>query len=200
MELSELWSILVRRWATILALLVVGVLVALGISYLTPTKYAATSEIFVGTKAASGADAYAAAMFSTQRVNSYVHLADSDQVTAAVVKKLKLGAAKADDLRSAISASVVQDTVVMDITVTWPDAKQAERIARETATQLTKEINRVEAAPDQKKALFHSDIIGKPTTATKVSPRLPINLLAGGLIGLLVGLAVAVIRRPVDHG
>lgn len=208
MELADLWSSIAHRWRVVVAFLALGLLGALAIVLFSPTKYAATSQVFVGTKASTGSDAYAASIFATNRVQSYATIADTPLLLQPVIDTLHLKTTPAK-LADDVHASVVSGTVVIDVTAEASTGQQAEQIAGAVADQLVAESARLEneqLTKKQEKAgltappqLFRASILGAPSPATKASPRTTLDVVAGGLIGLLVGLGVASMRGPVQR-
>src|ERR1700709_236697 len=113
-------------------------------------QYAATAR--------NSSDALQGSQFSQQRVASYADVVSGLELSQRVIDSLGLKTS-ATDLSKKIQASVVPDTVVLKITVTDPDPKQAQRINQGVVTQLQGFIGELETPPGQKVPLLKASVV-----------------------------------------
>ena len=94
---------------------------------------------------------------------------------------------------------MVPDTVLLKIQVIDADPKMAQAINKQVVTNLLDLIEEIETDPGKKTANLKGTIVGPATLPTSpISPNPFRNLLLGGILGLLLGLALAVIRELLD--
>lgn len=191
MELKSYVSMIRNRRLAIVASTLAGLVLALGFTFLQTPLYEAKSQLFITVKAgASASDAYQSNEFAEKRVTSYVSLATSARVLEAVAEELELsGGAQA--LLKKVKAATPPQTVLIDITASDPDPQQAVRIANSAANQLIAAVNATEDLRFVGLSVFEEAMA--PNSPT--SPKLPVNLVLGTLLGLLVGLGYALLRE-----
>lgn len=209
MTLQDYMTLLRRSWLLIAIATVVGALIALGLSLAMTPVYQAQSQLFVSVKSAGAAgDAYSGGLFVQQRVKSYVDVVDSPAVLDPVIKELELDKNYVT-LAGQVSAQTPPNTVLLNVTATDTSPIQAARIANATATSYAQEIARLEGAatkdglprlgsnqsqiPVQATVIKPAEVPGAP-----ISPRTQLNLLLGALLGLLLGVGIAVLRHTLD--
>jgi succinoglycan biosynthesis transport protein ExoP len=198
-ELREYIRILRRSWILILLALLLGVGAAAGYSLVQTPEYRASSKVFVSTQSAGTVqDLSQGSSFTQQAVKSYADVVATPVVLEPVIARLGLDAT-AESLAPRITATAALDTVIIEIAVQDEQAESAATIANAVARSFT----------DVVAELTPLDTNGQPqvkiTTlqearipATPVSPRVPLNLALGALIGLALGVAVSVLRSTLD--
>lgn len=212
----RIWAV-VRRNAWILALFtVLGVAGAWGVSMLMPTKYTSTASVFVSVDSdGSISDAYQSTQFAEQRMQSYAQLVSGDVLAEQVIKDLNLDMTPRG-LTKELEATVVQDTVVMEISATDTDAAQAQRIASDAVKVLSNQAEQLEARTDNNDNKGNSksrsssnqqsttapriSLINSPEKATQPSsPKMAMNLILGGVLGFLVACILVALRFFLDR-
>ena len=212
----RIWAV-VRRNAWILALFtVLGVAGAWGVSMLMPTKYTSTASVFVSVDSdGSISDAYQSTQFAEQRMQSYAQLVSGDVLAEQVIKDLNLDMTPRD-LTKELEATVVQDTVVLEISATDTDAAQAQRIASDAVKVLSNQAEQLEARTDNNDNKGNSksrsssnqqsttapriSLINSPEKATQPSsPKMAMNLILGGVLGFLGACILVALRFFLDR-
>ncbi len=199
MDFKQFVLVLRRRWRSVVVVFLAGLAVAGGISYLMTPKYESTSNVIVSVNAGSVQEASNGAFFLTSRVKSYAGLARSTELASRVIDVLDLDSSPAE-LSEQISTEVVQETSTIAITVTDEDPREAQRIADVVTSEFqayAEEIETIGATGESQIALHVTDPPEYEPSA--VSPDWVLNMLAGGLIGLLLGIALAVSRELLDR-
>jgi len=141
-----------------------AILAAGAYSILATPQYHSKARLFISTDVSSQENAYAAAIFSQQRVTSYADLAKSGQVLSEVIRKLNLDLTTTE-LASKISASVPVNTVIIDIEAKDPSARTAQQIAQAEAESLATYIGTVETPTGDGEILFKVAEVFEPAGA-----------------------------------
>lgn len=213
MTLLDLFHLTRRNFRLILAFTVAGVLAAAGYSALQPQVYTASaSGYIVAASGGSISGAYSGDTLAAARAKRYVPLAD----TGTVGKRIDEALEGTGFARTGISASIITDSNIMQITANGSSIEQAKAVADAGVKAMAAEIHRMEtldpAEIDANVDVTSVDEI--PTTgaaaialvpfqeatgsSNAVSPNWRLNLLIGLGIGLLLGFAAAVAWKALD--
>jgi receptor protein-tyrosine kinase len=181
------------------ALLLVAVGASAAYSFTATPQYESTSKVFITADVRSASDAYVVSLFTAGRVQSYADLATSAELMDLVIDDLGLNL-DASQMAAKIKATVIPDTLRIAITSTDPDPQMAQAITRSTADQLTGYLVDLET-PEGATTSQVSARVTDPATlgTTPVSPKPVLNLVVAGLIGLILGLALAIARDVLDR-
>lgn len=200
MELRDYIRILRKSWVLILLLTLVGIGAASAYSIAQTPKYSATSKVFVSTQNGGTTSELAQGnSFTVQRVKTYSALASTPIVLLPVIAELGLDVNEGT-LGKQISASAPLDTSNIEITVTDDDPVLAADIANATAASLTRVVSSIEtpdtadAVSPVKLTLTQQAIV----PAKPVSPNVPLNIALGALVGLAIGVGIAVLRETLE--
>lgn len=200
MEIQDYLKILKARWIIIAVTVVVAILGALGASLLTTPLYESSARMFVSTSGGTSvSETYQGNLFSQQRVASYSELVTSEALATRVLAVLPLNLTPSQ-LAAKVKASSTPDTVLFDITVSDASPSTARDIANAMASELTAQVEELETPADG-----GSPSAGVKTfqqadeSSTPVSPKTKRNLALGAAVGLLLGIALAVLRDRLDN-
>ncbi|WP_404431368.1 polysaccharide biosynthesis tyrosine autokinase [Microbacterium lacus] len=199
MELTDYIRILRKNWIIILVATALGLALAALFTWTRTPVYQAQSTVFVSTQAGGTvAEMQQGQNFTQSRVTTYANLVTTPIVMNPVIAQLDLETT-ASRLATSISASSPLNTTLITITVEDTDALRAAEIANALAASLTNAVESIETPND-------SDT--SPVRLTRVkdalpplapsSPNPPLNLVLGGLIGLALGIGIAVLRAVLD--
>jgi receptor protein-tyrosine kinase len=201
-DFKQLLLILRRRWRSVIGVLVL----ALGLSAVLSTvvlepKYESKSRIFLSVDVRDTTDAYTALFFANTRATSYAILAKSSELAVRIIETLDLDMSP-EELSDLISAEVVEATSLIEVTVTADAPRDAQAIADVATGELTAFIAELETpgGGSAEDAPIQANVTDEATyQPSPVSPQLGLNLAAAGLIGLMLGLALAVAREVLDR-
>ncbi|HWU31854.1 MAG TPA: Wzz/FepE/Etk N-terminal domain-containing protein, partial [Marmoricola sp.] len=129
MTVSEYLRRVFRHWRSIVTIAALFVIAVSVFSVLQKPKYQSNASVFV-SNANANADigvAMAASVYAQQKVMSYAAVASSLPMAEDVQQRLPFSAS-VSQIEAAISATAVYGTVIIDLTVTWPDARQAQQV------------------------------------------------------------------------
>lgn len=191
-----------RGWVTIALLGLLGLVVGAAVSFVLPSRYEASSDVFFSVRAGDSLNELSQGnTFVESRIRSYASIVTSPLVLQPVIDQLGLDTTVAG-LAKQVEADPQLDTVILRITATSGDPAEAAAIANDTVRSLSSAVAQVEEAG-------RDDLEGAPTvqltvTSEAVAPTQPAspNKLVFAALGALVGLAggavVAILRGRVD--
>lgn len=202
MELRDYLRILHKHWISIVAITLIGVLAAAGLSILSTPKYDATTQIYVSVRGESGAVGELAqgSSLARQSVATYAGIVTTESVLGPVVDTLRLKETSTQ-LAAQVSASAPANQSLINITVTDSDPEQAATLANAIGQSLTSVIeNQLEAGTGDDTPSLVSLSTVQPALVPTVpsSPNLRLNLVLGALVGLALGVGFAVLRSTLD--
>lgn len=200
MDLSDYLVALRRSWAWILISVLLCVSAAALYAFTAPTRYAASSELYVSADSGGSAQELVNAnAYVLRQVQSYVRLADSEIVLDKVIDELDLDTTPAE-LGSRVTAAVPPETVLLSITVSDSDPVRAADTANAIARTLQDVVSQLEpaqtASGDSVIRLTTVDQARPPTHPEE--PQRELILLLGLLSGLALGFASAVLRHTLN--
>jgi capsular exopolysaccharide synthesis family protein len=198
-DFKELLRVAQRRWLTIVAFFLLS-LIAAGVSTFVQTpQYESTSRIFISTDTTNSTDAFYASGFTSQRVKSYAQLATSRELMQRVIAKLNLDLTPAQ-LASKISSTVSTETVIILVTVTDPSPAVAQQIGKAESEALAQYLSELETPAGSSTPMTKATVVDPASyNAAQVSPRPLLNLVIAAMIGLLLGIAIAIVRDLLDN-
>jgi capsular exopolysaccharide synthesis family protein len=198
MQLRDYLRTARQHWWLVLAVTVVALLSAVVVNVRTTPQYAASVTFFITTPNRGVTDAYQGGLFSQQRVKSYADLLTSDRLAAEIVVKEAVGL-DAAQVQSRISAEPVPDTVLLEATVVDRYRARALRVAHGLARQFKALVESLETPQGAAASAVKVEVIAGPRLqAEPVAPRPWRNLAIALLLGLIAGLAAAVLRELLD--
>ncbi|MDZ5620018.1 polysaccharide biosynthesis tyrosine autokinase [Nocardioides bizhenqiangii] len=199
MDFKQFLLVLRRRWRSAVAVFLLAVGISTGISLAITPQYESTAKVFLAVDVRNATDAYAATLFLSTRAESYADLAGSSELAERVIDVLDLDMTAAE-LSGRISSEVIEETSLITITVTDPDARQAQKIADVVTSEFQTYTEELETPGDGGESQIDVRLTDAPEyNPDPVKPNLVLNIVAGALIGLLLGIALAVAREVLDR-
>lgn len=200
MELRDYITVLRKGWILILVLALVGVAAAATYSLAKKPVYAASAQVFVSTQSSgSVSDLVQGSTFTQQRVTTYANLVTTPIVLLPVISSLKLKMT-ASELATLISADAPLNTTLIQITANSTSAVEAANIANATSQSLTNVVQDIEATgADDTSTVKLTRVQEAQVPAAPFSPKVPLNIVLGLLVGLALGVGIAVLRQTLDN-
>jgi capsular exopolysaccharide synthesis family protein len=197
--LSHYVRALLRRWYVVVAGLLVGGGLAVGLLQAITPQYESNIQLFVS---ASGVTDLASATqsneFSQQRTASYAQLLQGRDLAAEVVADLGLERTP-EELIEQLTVQVLPETVLLDVTVTDPSPERALSIAESIGRQFRAFVDDLETPAGAAAPSVEVSVVATPQLPREPSSPVPAQIVLGGLLlGTLAGAAVAVIRDRLD--
>jgi capsular exopolysaccharide synthesis family protein len=197
-ELRDYMRIARRRWRIIISCLIITMSAAAAVTAEMTPQYQSTSQIFVSSSSSSSSDAYQGNLFSTQRVASYADLITGKELAQRVISSRHLDMTS-DELSAKVTASTVPDTVLLNISVTDPDPETAQRLTQAYSQELSDLVAELETPPGKTTPVLKATIVDSADLpASAVSPQPVRNLGLAAVLGLLLGIGIAVLREILD--
>ncbi|HEX6876402.1 MAG TPA: Wzz/FepE/Etk N-terminal domain-containing protein, partial [Nocardioidaceae bacterium] len=198
MELRDYLRIARRRWKLIVGCVVVALAVSALVTFRTTPEYSSSARLFVSTTQNDSADAYQGSLFSAQRVTSYADLASGRELASRVIDRLGLDM-QPNELSDKVTATVVPETVILEVSVTDPNPRLAQRLTQAVADELTGFVTDLETPTGKTSAPLKATIVDSASLPeSPVTPQPIRNLALAGVLGLLLGLGAAVLRELLD--
>ncbi|PPG33460.1 polysaccharide biosynthesis tyrosine autokinase [Pseudoclavibacter sp. RFBB5] len=202
MELRDYLRILHKNWIIILICTLAGVAAGAGASLLMTPKYESQAQLYVSVRASDGTEVQGlnqGTTFARQAVQSYTTVVDKEIVTSRVVEELGLDRTPAQ-LATQITATNQVNTVVIEISVIDEDPQLAATLANSVATNfIDVVVNELEKPEGGAPSLVKIEPVQSAEVPTSpISPRVSLNVIIGALLGLAIGVGVAVLRQLVD--
>ncbi|MCJ0892093.1 polysaccharide biosynthesis tyrosine autokinase [Rhodococcus sp. ARC_M5] len=200
MEIREYWRILRAGWWIVALATVIGIAGGYAYTFFTTPQYQACARLFVTTEGGSSVgEAYQNNLFSQERVSSYAGLATSTQVAQRAVDQLQLQGSAAD-LRSRITATPIEKTVLLDLCATDPDPEVAQALTNAVAGQLTQVVQELETSQRGGDPAAGATIVDQgDVPSAPIGMGLTTALGLGGAMGFVLGLALALLRGLLDR-
>lgn len=197
MELNfqDLLQLYLRRWKLLVLCVIIGVVIALGITMFAVTPmYRAEATIYVNNNRISQDQDYLTSTdlsASIHLVKGYLILSTSDAVLEKVAEELG-GDYSAAKIRSAISVEQLEETVIFALRVVHPDPEEAARVANKLAEVIP------QVGPNVIKGSSAAVIDTAKVPTGIYSPSYSRNILLGALGGLLAAMIYVTILYLKD--
>jgi polysaccharide biosynthesis transport protein len=198
-ELKDYIRVIRKRWQIIVAVMLVTVAGAALATVLSPNVYEAQTLLFVSTSGGNDSSALlSGSSFTQQRVLSYADVITTPTVLDPVIETLQLNTTAAD-LGAQITATVPLNTVMIQVAVQNTNPQMAAAVAGAVGKQFTKTVADLESVTKGQFSPVKVTIVSAPTVPTApISPKRTRNLALGGVLGLLLGLGLALLRDLLD--
>nr|WP_210503000.1 polysaccharide biosynthesis tyrosine autokinase [Nocardioides sp. SYSU D00778] len=198
MELADYLRILRRRWRLVMATVLLVVVAAALVTWRTTPQYQSTTQLFISTSASSSAEAYQGNLFSSQRLASYADLATGTELATRVVSATG-SSLSPKELAAKVTAQASPDTVLLSISVTDPDPEVAQQLTQTYGEELVALVAELETPPGQSRPVLKGTIVDAASLpGGPISPNPVRNLSLALVLGLLLGVGLAVVRELLD--
>lgn len=154
-------------------------------NFVEPT-YKATVTMYVNNNAetSSGSVSSTNLAVALQLTKSYVNIIQSESVLDKVVEKAQLTSVDAAYIRRMMSAEVMAETEMFEVSIISPNPKMSADIANAIATYAPEEIRQIIEGSNAK-VVDYAKVPERPHSPNKAT-----NTILGGLIGALLAVAV----------
>lgn len=200
MELSDYIRILRKSWLVIVITTLLGLAAAAGYSLTRTPLYESQSVVFVQSQAGTTvSELQQGSTFAQARITTYVSLVREPVVMNPVITELKLDTS-ADQLATLVKSSNPLNSTLIEITVQNADPVLAADIANALGASLAAAVERIDTPAGQDQSPIKLTRVRDAVAAyTPVSPNVPLNLALGVLVGLALGVGIAVLRSVLDN-
>ena len=200
MSLSNFLTVLRRRIRWVVGVFVLAVTGAILLSTLLPRTYEATAELYVSVTTAQGVDDLAnGARFTREQMASFASLALTPRVLAPVARDFDISGG-ADGLEDRVTVQASDSTVVIALTVSDADPARAADLANAVADEAAGVVEELAPRdPEDGRSTVRVSVV-RPATVPEFasSPDTILNVAAGTVLGLTLGILLALAREAVD--
>lgn len=195
-DLSRLMSTLKKNIVSIIIWAILGLAVSLGsVFLLIEPKYSSNVDILVNQKADNAQVQYAAQQADLQAINTYKDVLTKPIILTPVLKEVKRTdnyQGNLNTLEKAIKVKNQTNSQVVTVTVTDKNAYVAADIANTIGKVFTKKVKKMMQV-DNVTIVSNAKVSTRP-----VSPNKKLFALAGAVLGLFIGVAIAFIKEFTD--
>jgi capsular exopolysaccharide synthesis family protein len=200
MELRDYFRLFRRGWPVVVLFTLIAVAGAGFYLAVAPKTYVATATmVLVTNEPATISDAQQGSQLTQTTAPTIAAVIDSETVLAPVSAGID-PAVSTKDLIRMVSTAARLGTSIIDITVTGSNARTTAEIANLTAEGAISEVGRLDGTSASSAAppMRLEQIAGASIPDTPESPDIKGVLLIGVIIGLALGIGVAVLRHALD--
>ena len=179
---------------------VAGGLVAAVLSLLASPEYQARTEFFVSTtQANTTADVFQGSQFSEDRVASYARLLEGKALAGRVIERMGIAATPAE-VASAISASPVPNTVLLEVVVASSSPTEAHAIASAVGEIFPAYVSELETSDGRGVSPVKVAVTDPPETPTSRSaPQTMRNTVVGVIAGMFAAIILVMLAVRWDR-
>lgn len=200
MTIADLLQIVRKHLASAIISFVVVFAAVAAVTFIMPPKYTATAEVFATYAGQSGQtqttnDMSSGANYLNTQITTYPELVKTEAVLQPVIKDLGLDMTTTD-LAGVVTATNPTNTFMVDISAEVGDPQQAADIANSVAKNLADQISSdLYNNSSSSGSPIKLTVVQKAQTPTsQSSPNTPLYLAAGLILGLIVGIGVALLK------
>jgi len=191
-QLTSFWNALLARWWFVVALALAGAAAGYLFSSLQTPLYRSSGKLYIMPAKPDQGVTY----FSQNVVRQFGQIAVSDQMLRNVGQVLKLDMSPGE-MREKVTASGNVENLIVFLTVDDSEPARAQQIAQQLMQEFIRDNEarmRSVSAADRVDVRAYDDA----TPAGRFRPQTLLNSLASGLLGLLLGTALALFFDFLD--
>ena len=188
-------DVLKRAWLVVLCAAVLAAATLIyTVNFVTPT-YKASVTMYVSNNAEGTSNSVSSSNLAValQLAKTYVNIIKSDMVLDKVINKAQLTSVSAEDVRKMLSAEVVDETEIFQVSIVSPNPKMSADIVNAIASIAPNEIHQIIEGSTAKVV----DYAKVPTE--RYAPNYATNTILGALAGAVLAVAMIVIFRLSDN-
>lgn len=198
--LKAYFEVLRERWRTLAILVLLGVAAGVALTALTPKVYQASAQVLAtsGSTTDQGL-AIQGGAFAQSQVQTLAATIDAPSVLNAVIKDLNL-AESPRTLRDKISAAAPSNQALIVITAQDGEPSRSAAIANSAARAFVTAGETFETPRHSNTTLIKLSVTNPAVAPTSpAEPKALVNIAGGFLIGLVLGLSLAIVRDLLDN-
>lgn len=196
---ARVLAALTKRWYVVLLAGAVGAVAAFALSLLITPLYTSNTTLFFSLRSAvSATDINQGSAYTQNQMLSFSQLATSSLVLDPVVAELGPEVTK-DSLRRSMSVSSPQDTAVLTVKVSTPNAELSSKSANSVAKSLAAAVEKVSPGLSKQQGGIVANVIEPAFPAEfQSSPDKRRNAVLGGIFGMAVSILAVIVAVMLD--
>lgn len=188
-----------HNWQTVLMFGLLGLVLAMIVSFIQPLKYSSTARLLMLQDVGSGVDAYTASRSEERIADNISTLIYTSTFFDEVMSSgfsIDESTFSDDDSRrrkewgQTVRATVSRGSGLLTITAYHQDVTQAEQIVRAIAFVLTDRVDEYTSGGDVEVSLVDAPL----NSRWPVKPNVLVNILSGFVLGVFVGIGYAIVQ------
>lgn len=196
-SLKELFDTLKKRFALIISITLIAMIVSGVVSYfiITP-EYKSSTQILVNQKKDDSSSVINSGevQANVQMISTYSVILKSAAILNIVKEELNLDMS-VSELNSKITVESAQNSQVMTLSVTDADPTVALQIANKTAEVFEKEIKNIMSIDNVTVLPLAED----QENQAPISPNPPLNIAIAAVVGVMIGIGLAFLLEYLDN-
>ncbi len=199
MDLGDYLQTLRTRWLTVAVIALATLAATAAVTLLTTPQYTSATRMFFAVQGGeSVSDLAQGSTFTEKQMASYAEVAQSPIVLDPVADAFGLDQ-DARSLAAALSVTVAADTTILVISATDEDPVFARDLANAVAEQLASTVGGLSPErPDGSETVRATMLSEAQVPESASSPSITRNLALGLLLGVFLGVSVALLRQVLD--
>ena len=191
LDLSKLIEILKRKWKLLIMLPILFMIIALLVTlFLMKPQYQANTQVLVNQKEKNSDLMAQEVQSNIQLVNTYSEIIKSPRILDEVAKKENQYTSS--DIKNMLVVNTQANSQILNINIKNNSKQGAEKVANDIANVFSKKMPSI-------MNVDNVSVLSKANgTATKVSPKLYVNIVIGLVIGLLLALGIIILNELLD--
>lgn len=196
MDIRLIFSVLLGRIKWIIASVAVGVLLFASYAYFfVPEQYTSSSLLYIRNMTSdTQANSATASNLSAAEylANTYAVVMKTEPVLSKAYTRLN-GEIPVAELKRMISSSLVEDTTLLTVSAKHGDPETAQLVCSAMAYAIA------DTFPTVTGEVTSAKVVEDATKAVQTSPKVLRNALIGALLGLVVSIAIILMREFLDN-
>lgn len=196
-RIEDIIHALKSRWQMIVEITLVAIILSTAVSFfLIKPKYEASTKLFVGKESsdASKESAYNSndVLMYQNLLKTYVDVIKTDDLIGNAISGKNISAS-AEGIKGSLNVEAVASTQILKISYISTDKNESKEVVDAVATQFIKTSKELIANADVK-------VVESVTLPeAPVSPNKKMNIAIAGLLGLMLGLGLALLLEFMDN-
>jgi capsular exopolysaccharide synthesis family protein len=194
MDLRSYLRAIRKSWWIVVLVVVLGAAAGFGFSKAQTSLYEAKLTFYVAVPAPADTNPQSTNQFAVAQATTYAKLVSSSRL-ADLVQRASGVPLSSSTIAGELSGSAELNTALIDVSVQDSSQAHALTLAKSVATQFPVMVTELQ----KDAAKTNLSVTSGPSVSTSpVSPRTKLNVGLGAIAGLIVGLAIAVLRYVLD--
>lgn len=206
MDLRDYVRILRKSWALILAFVVVGVGAGVALTLATTKVYQASAQLFVYVPGSAADNLGGNATYAQQQVQSLTTFATNNSVVKSALRSARqqnanvVGTLTQQEFQDNVTADAPLNKTLINVHVTDTEPARAAVLANSLADYMSTYLPNEVLKDAQGRSVITVKVAHPATVpSSPVKPNKILNIGLGLVVGLLIGVGVAVLREVLDN-